>query len=169
MKRWMDRNKATGLCLPRALCLIATLLILGGCEEEAAVEAKPLPANSAAYVGIWENGPYGRSDPYVFLQISKDGYISYARNDTTGIGNSCMTIGKVPLGDITDTLITVPLFWGLTADFEVNKPPHESAGAMRMTIDGDALTRTDSRTGGFDYEWVCDDGKFGRRRLGQPV
>ncbi len=165
MKRRMDRGEGTGSGLPGALCLIAALLVLGGCDQEEA-EVKPLPAEKAAYVGIWENGRYGESDPYVYLQISEDGYFAYARNDTTGIGSSCMVVDKAPLGSITDARISVPLFWDFTIDFEVNEPPRESGRATHMTVDGDTLRRTDSRSGGFDYEWECNDGAFGRRRVG---
>lgn len=158
MQRKMD------CALPGALFLIAALLALGGCEPEAVV-ATPLPPGKSAYVGIWEQGQYGRGETYVYLQISEDGYFSYARIDTSGVGSSCMAIEKTPVGSISDTRITVPLFWDFTLDFAVNATPRQSAGALRMTIDGDALQRTDSRRGGFDYVWQCDDGDISRRRV----
>ncbi len=152
--------------LPGALCLIAALLVLGGCDEPVEVAATPLASEYAAYVGVWEFGQYGRGNKYVYLQISEDGYISYAKNDTSGVGSSCMVIEKTPVGSISDSQIVVPLFWDFTVDFAVNQAPGESAGAMRMTIDGNTLRRTDSRSGGFDYSWQCDDGDFSRRLVG---
>ncbi len=159
MKRKMN------CALPGALGLIAALLALAGCDEPAEVAATPLASEYAAYVGVWELGQYGRGNKYVYLQISRDGYISYAKNDTSGVGSSCMVIEKTPVGSISDTQIVVPLFWDFTLDFAVNEAPRESAGAMRMTVDGNALQRTDSRSGGFDYVWQCDDGDFYRRRV----
>jgi hypothetical protein len=146
-----------------ALCLSALLAALAGCDQR---EATPLPPEMTAFVGVWELGRFGESDPYAYLQISADGHIAYARSDTTGMGSSCMTVGWAPIGKISDTEIVVPLFWGLTIDFVVDAPPGRSGDAMRMTVDGDTLTRTDSRSGGFDFDWDCDDG-LKRHRLAE--
>ena len=144
-----------------ALCLAALLVALAGCEQR---EATPLPPEMSAWVGVWELGRFGESDPYAYLQISADGHVAYARSDTTGTGSSCMTMEKVAIGTISETEIVVPLFWGLSIDFVVDAPPRSFGDAMQITVDGDVLTRTDSRAGRFDYGWDCDDG-LKRRRL----
>ena len=161
MNRRMNREKPTGRALLRALLFAPALLALAACEEEPA----PVAVDIAPYVGVWELGRFGESDPYVYLQISDDSHISYARDDTTGMGSNCLAVDRTPLGVVSETRIVVPLFLGLTVDFEINQAPGEAGGATRMTIDGDRLTRTDSRNGGFDYEWTCDDG-LGRWSVG---
>lgn len=157
------RGAGAARLTPGALCIFAATLALAGCDAD---EPPPLAPEHAAYVGIWENGRFGESDPYAWLQISADGYIAYARYESIGSGYRCLVLNRTPVGGITDTQITVPILWSFTADFVVNRTPYESGGAMHVTVDDDALIRTDSRSTGFDYVWSCDDGNFNRHRVG---
>lgn len=146
----------------RMLACAAMMLAAAACEDE----SPPESVDIGPFVGIWEMGRFGESDPYAYLQISRDGRIAYARNDTTGMGQSCMTIDLAEIGHITETEISVPLFLGMSADFEINALPELVSGDLRMTVDGDVLRQTDSYADSFRYEWYCEDGDFGRRRTG---
>lgn len=143
----------------RVLACFTAMLVAAACEDE----PPPESIDIGPFVGIWEMGRLGESDPYAYLQISSDGRIAYARNDSTGMGHSCMTIDEAEIGHITETEISVPILLGMSADFEINAFPEPVAGDMRMTVDGDVLYRTGIAADSFRYEWFCEDGDFGRQ------
>jgi hypothetical protein len=61
--------------------------------------------------------------------------------------------------------ISVSVLWFFTSDFEINKPPTAVGDSMRMTIDGNELTRTDIRQDRFDYAWSCTEGDLYRNSV----
>ncbi len=153
----MDATIRSCVRLYCALCLLA--LILTGCGQE----PNPISSQRAAFVGVWEQGRFGQGTTYEYLQISAPGYFSYARFEKSNGISTCVAFEKTPLNKITSTQITVSFLWIFTSDFEINRPPAEFGDTLRMTIDGNELTKTDSRQGGFYFSWSCNDGDLFRK------
>ena len=136
--------------LVRRTSWLSTILAFGavvavtGCDQA----PSPIPPAKSVYVGVWEQGTYpvhslaefrGR---YVFLQITQDGYLAYARFQKTENTSTCTVIGRSPLKTLTDNQIDVSFLWFFTTSFEVNEPPHQVAGEWKMTVDGNELTKS---------------------------
>ena len=143
----------------RLFCALSTMvLMLTGCEQE----PTPISVEHVGFVGVWEQGKFGGDATYEYLQISASGYFSYARIEKSDGVSTCAVIEKTPIKNITDGQISVSVLGIFTSDFEVNKPPTEVGNSMRMTIDGNDLTRTDIRQDRFDYAWSCTEGDLYR-------
>lgn len=141
----------------RILSIMA--LMLTGCGSE----PSPLSAEHAAFIGVWEQGEFGQGGTYEYLQISASGYLAYARVEKNEGSSVCIVIEKTRVGKITPSQISVSFLWFFTIDFEINKPPVEAGDFLRMTLDGNALIKTDDRQEGFDFSWSCSDYDLARR------
>lgn len=146
----------------RLFCALSTMaLMLTGCE----MEPTPISAEHVAFVGVWEQGKFGGDTTYVYLQISASGYFSYARIEKSDGVSTCVVIEKNPIKSITDGQISVSILAIFTSEFEINKPPTAVGDSIRMTIDGNDLTRTDIRQDRFDYAWSCAAGALNRNSV----
>lgn len=145
-----------------ASSIVASVLI--GSGENANAEPDPIPSEYASFVGVWEHGRYGQGKPYVYVQITADGYLSMGRMVDVGIVEMCVENDQADIENITSTEIS--FLWApwstKSKDLEINEPPNAYGDALRMTIDGHELTRTDSREYGIQYSWTCDGGKLHR-------
>ena len=148
-------------CVRLFCALSAMVLMLTGCEQE----PTPISAEHVAFVGVWEQGKFGGDTTYEYLQISASGYFSYARIEKSDGVSTCVVIEKMPIESITNRQISVSVLWFFTSDFEINKPPTAVGDSMRMTIDGNELTRTDIRQDRFDYAWSCTEGDLYRNSV----
>jgi hypothetical protein len=90
--------------------------------------AKPLPVGKTTYAGEWQGGP-------ITLVITADGRAVYKRKE----GGMSKSI-NAPIKEFKGDNFVVGVGF-LSTEFVVSKPPHEEAGAWKMTIDGVELTR----------------------------
>ena len=155
----MDATIRSCVRLFRDLSIVA--LVLTGCSEK----PTPISLEHAVFVGVWEQGRFGEGTNYRYLQISASGYFAYARFEEKGAVSTCVVIEKSPVKQITNSQINVSFLWFFTTEFEINKPPTEVGDTLRMTIDGNVLTRTDSRQDGFDFAWSCNGDDLVRRSV----
>ena len=145
----MDSTIRPGVTLIRNLSILA--LTLAGCSQE----PTPITSEHVAFVGVWEQGRFGEGTTYQYLQISASGYIASARFEKTGGRTTCVVMARMPVKIFTRSQISASFLRFFTIDFEINKPPTEVGDTIRMTIDGNELTKTDSRQDGFDHAWSC--------------
>ena len=107
--------------LPLMVAALAAPLILSGCGQS-------VPDDKAAYVGAWH--AQGMD-----LTLTKDGKINYKRVS----GNSSKSIdGPLRRFEGDNFVVGIPF---ISTTFVVSKPPHQEAGAWKMTVDGVELTR----------------------------
>lgn len=147
-----NANHRSGIGLIGAVCF--SVSVLTGCDQE------PTPdlAEHPEFIGVWEHGEFGQDGKYVYLQISADGYLAYARSEKDGGTYICVAAERSTVDVLTDAQIRTSILWLFPMDFEINEPPTVVEDTLQMTIDGHVLRRTDSRSDGFDYTWACDDG-----------
>ena len=100
---------------------LAALLLLAAC-------GKPVPDDKAAYVGDWRV-------PNMSLLVTKDGSVKYKRV-SDGVTKSVDAGLRRFEGD--NFVVGIPF---IETTFAVSKPPHQEAGAWKMTVDGVELTR----------------------------
>ncbi|MBV8836591.1 MAG: hypothetical protein JO000_08635 [Alphaproteobacteria bacterium] len=103
---------------------LAALLMLSACGQ-------PVPDDKAAYVGDWRA-------QNMSLLLTKDGSVKYKRVNG-GVTKSVEAGLRRFEGD--NLVVGIPF---ITTTFEVSKPPHQEAGAWKMTVDGVELTRVPS-------------------------
>jgi hypothetical protein len=97
-------------------------ILLSGC-------AKPLPAERAAYAGVWRGGP-------ILLVVLSEGRVTYLRKE----GNRSTSV-NAPVKEFKGDNFIVGVGF-MNTEFVVSSPPHEEGGVWQMTVDGVALTRT---------------------------
>lgn len=95
--------------------------LLAGC-------AKPVPADRNMFVGEWRA-------PDMYLLVLQEGRVKYARKQGSG-----KTTVEGPLQGFDGDDFTVGV-WFMATTFDVQEPPHEVDGTLRMTVDGIELTR----------------------------
>ena len=100
---------------------LAALLLLAAC-------GKPVPDDKADYVGDWRS-------QNMSLLLTKDGSVKYKRVD----GNVTKSVDAGLRRFEGDNFVVGILF--IETTFTVSKPPHQEAGAWKMTVDGVELTR----------------------------
>jgi len=100
---------------------LGALLMLSACGQ-------PVPDDKAAYVGEWRAKEMS-------LLLTKDGSVKYKRING-GVTKSIDAGLRRFEGD--NFVVGIPY---ITTTFEVSKPPHQEAGAWKMTVDGVELTR----------------------------
>jgi len=107
----------------RAIAAFVLLaLLLSGC-------GKPVPAEKARYVGVWEA-------PEMYLLITQDGSVEYKRRR----GGSTTSISAGLRGFEGDNFaVGIPL---LSTTFVVSRPPYQDGDRWKMVVDGVELTRT---------------------------
>lgn len=91
--------------------------------------AKPIDAEHMAYVGYWRGETMS-------LSISADGRVNYARKHGSG-----HTTINAPLVKFVGNDFVVGV-GPMTTTFVVSDPPRLVEGVWRMTVDGEALTRS---------------------------
>lgn len=106
----------------RNACLGLALLALAAC-------GKPVPQDKQAYVGTW-------SSEQMLLQISQEGRVVYKRK----VGDNGSKSMDAPIKDYKGNDIVAGV-GPLETTFVVSVPPHQDAGAWKMTVDGVELTR----------------------------
>ena len=103
------------------LVVLAAPLMLSACGQA-------VPDDKAAYVGAWHA-------QNMDLTLTKDGKINYKRVS----GNSTKSIdGPLRRFEGDNFVVGIPF---ISTTFMVSKPPHQEAGAWKMTVDGVELTR----------------------------
>jgi hypothetical protein len=91
--------------------------------------ARPLPAERAAYAGVWRGGP-------MVLVILSEGRVSYRRKE-----DNWSTSVNAPIKEFNgDDFIVGAGF--MSTKFVVSSAPHEDRGVWQMTVDGVVVTRT---------------------------
>ena len=144
---------------PPVIIVCAVVAALAGCLQS----ASPVPQEKAGYVGVWERGQYPLDSfdefrsTYVFLHITQDGHVVYARFRKTENSQSCTSVGRSTLKSLTDEQIDIEILWLFTMSFEVNEPPHEADGEWEMTVDGNELTRSMRSADTQPYTFDCGD------------
>jgi hypothetical protein len=91
--------------------------------------AKPLPAERAAYAGVWRGGP-------MVLVIQREGRVSYRRKEANR-----STSVNAPIKEFTGDDFIVGVGF-MNTQFVVSSAPHEERGVWQMTVDGVVVTRT---------------------------
>ena len=95
-------------------------------DAGSASPACPVPSDKLAYLGTWRA-------PQLLLVVGADCRVRYERGVTTV---------NAPLMEFFGADFSVGMF-GVGTTFRVSAPPHEVGGAVRMTVDGIELTKTD--------------------------
>jgi hypothetical protein len=103
------------------LAAIVLVALVAACAE-------PVPSAKAAYVGDWQA-------PDMWLSITADGHVSYARRR-----GSARTNINAPIQAFEGDDFIVGVGWMHTR-FVVSRPPHLEGGVWKMTVDGVELTR----------------------------
>jgi len=95
----------------------------------AAACAKPLPPDKADYAGEWQS-------PAMYLLITKDGSLRYKRLKQGGTVSV-----DAPIKEFQGNNIVAGV-GPMATTFVVSKPPYKDAGAWKMVVDDEELTRT---------------------------
>ncbi|MBW8310507.1 MAG: hypothetical protein K0M64_00610 [Rhizobium sp.] len=108
---------------PRPALLALAFLLLAACTQ-------PLPAAYADYAGHWRGEG-------VLLVIAPNGHADYER-----VREGMRTSIEGPVHGFSASGFRIGL-GPLSANFEVQVPPHLAGGRWRMTVDGIELTRVE--------------------------
>lgn len=100
-------------------------LALAGCHAH---PPQGLPADKAAYVGVWQSKT-------MYLRIGEDGSVSYHRSSD---GSNVSINAPIESFDGNDFDVGVG---PLKTTFHVSKPPYRENGQWKMVVDGTLLTK----------------------------
>ncbi len=108
---------------PCKFILFGVVAAIAGCFQA----PSPVPPEKAGYVAVWERGRYPLDSfdefrgTYMYLQITQDGHVVYARFRKTGNSQSCTSVGRSTLKSLTDEQIDIEILWLFTMSFEVTQ------------------------------------------------
>ena len=128
--------------------------VVAGCYQR----PEPIPLAHADYVGVWEHGAFAGDGIYVHMQITADGWMTYARSDRSGRSSRCTNYSGIRVQRIAAGNISALMFWPFELEFVTDGPPRRVDGMWRMKVDGDPLKKTDDRREWLDFKFACDGG-----------